>query len=356
MTLLFTGCEEPVETTMEFPIEIMLPAENLYESSHAPSWRVLGDPGQAEQFAKPTYLYAFVVFDLADNSKRIEPLISTMIGSNWEEIKTYSTETALSSWYYRYKGGFHITTPDVNSRTAARIYAAVSNTELDLKFCDEDDESTIKSLSANLSALTRESEILSITFSASSEAVQKNLNNIYSSPYNYQIGPDKSQYYYGTVINIKNKVPSASLVLYHVASKVDIMWNVPTDQQSAVRVVGVQAKNLYKGDCKLFRPTENIVASAYTSDVTFDLAGNSVGTWWSGRNYFYTIPYHYNNQFPLQVDFTLQNVSPEAENICHLVAKKTMPAVFAPWMRGMLTVSGPLATEKTVTVNLDTQN
>ena len=348
MALLFTGCEEPVRETMEFPIELVLPAEDLYSSEGAPEQRVFGDPGQAELFAKPTYAYIFVVF-VNNSVQTITPIITTLAEDNWGDVKYYGSETALTEHYYNYKKTFLI--KPVVGADAARVYAAVSNIPLTLKFYDEEDEK-VKTLADNLAVLNKESEILSITFS-SAGIEQKNLKNIYSSPYNYEVGPKDGEYYYGTVTNLATKVPSVRLVLYHVASKVDIMWNVPTDQQSAVRVVGVQAINLYKGDCKLFKPTENTAAANYTSDATFDLAGNSVGTWWNGRNYFYTIPYHSVGQFPLQVDFTLQNVSPEAENVCHLVAKKTMPAVFTPWMRGMLTVTGPLPAEKTVTMNLD---
>ena len=335
--VLFTGCEEPVERGyMEFPVELLLPADEIEAVTQAPNLRVMGDPGHYERFEIPTNLYMFVVFNYT-SEEIVVPIIQNLEKEDWEEIKLYNPgDIVLNEHYYSYKNQYNFK-PNLTDLTGVVVYAAVS--DIPLKLSKE--------------APTTEDEVLAITFSMDNSDypeedygegfdIQEHLQNIYSSPYNYK--PEGSTYY-GTVKNMLTAtIPSLRLVLYHVASKVDIMWNVPSDNQDNVKVRRVEVKNLFNGNSFLFKPTENLNSSITDGGDTYSF-NNEVGRWWNRREYFYTIPYlSSEGKCSLYVDFTLENTSGSGvPNPKYEVTKEmSMPAVFTPWIRGQFSFSSPV--------------
>ena len=71
------------------------------------------------------------------------------------------------------------------------------------------------------------------------------IQHIYSSPCNYQTGST----YYGTV-DVTSESNRLSLMLYHVAAKVDLMWNVDKTVQADNRLTYIQARRLKQQGCK----------------------------------------------------------------------------------------------------------
>ena len=172
------------------------------------------------------------------------------------------------------------------------------------------------------------------------------MQNIYSSPCKYP----SEENYYGKVTNYtQTNVPIKHLTLYHVAAKVDLMWNVAEDKRGNVKLSYISAENLYDGACYLFKPTENTIG-AYA---TYKAAGHdgyskvlveslSPGTQWNGRAYFYTIPYKNNTgKYPLQIKLQKDGGTPV--DGYHLeVVETAVPDIWTSWIRGQITISSNL--------------
>ena len=129
-------------------------------------------------------------------------------------------------------------------------------------------------------------------------------------------------------------------MLYHVAAKVDMMWNVDKTLQEDNRLTYIQARNLKQVGCKLFKPTEN----TWTSDdddshYTFDLMDNDVSRQWYGRQYYYAIPYRVDSKYAINLHM-LKNGDDKAANESsgyNLTIKRTLLSdIFVPWLRGDL--------------------
>ena len=332
--------------------------ETLFNSRR----RAMGDPGTWEKLAPPRYAYIFIVFkrdgeDIYD--------IRSVLGLDLYEGResSYDTEYAAEEWstaiwdkdfaegedrIYHCKIKTSLRGPVLSIVEYCHVYAAMSPVPLTLKtngttIVDKDD------------VPTTEEGIKNITFTFT-EAMHPHLQNIYSTMCDYEVG---GKYY--AELDIFQEVVSEDIMLYHVASKVDLKWNVPEDKQTKMRVTRIQPKYLFKGDSYLFKPTENVHAMFTSSDgyTPSAIAGDYAGTWWLGRAYFYTISYRTTagGKFPLQVDFDVKNT--EMEPATTFTYQKIFTAsirdVFAPWIRGMLTFPTPPTSAPVLeTIDLDT--
>lgn len=83
------------------------------------------------------------------------------------------------------------------------------------------------------------------------------LKNLYSSPYNKL----KDNKYYGVVSDYRSNSPYINMVLYHVASKLDLQWNVDASVQSSVKLSSITLTGLSSGGY-LFKPLENTKATS----------------------------------------------------------------------------------------------
>lgn len=332
LAVVFTACqkEDAVELApITVPLRLSVPVQNttLPEGMQ----RVIGDPGYAEQFDAPQYVYIFVVVEYEDGTSSIQTISDREVSSSEWTLTTYTGSLRTSGDdVLIYQRDISLAL-EAKKRTAARVYAAMSRVPLTL----------------SNSSPTTEADILDITFTVD-QALQPNLQDVYSTPYNYQL--DNGDYY-GTVNNIANKVASTELMLYHVASKVDVMWAVPQALRADMKVSGVTARNLYVGQAYLFKPNE-VRHELLTTGTTVTLAGNVAATWWEGRQYFYTIPYQTaDGKFPIQIDYSIQTTQADTYQLTLLKNMAGADQVFTPWMRCQMTFTGPKSGTETKVVN-----
>lgn len=335
-TGLLAACNESLETEpVDLPVQFVVPVS----SQQLTPRRIAGDPGFAESLELPHYAYVFIVFKAKSGREEIRSIVGTDLYDGgktdtevWEKVDTAYTGGDI---VYRCKVTFKRLTPVLGTLDYCRVYAAMSKQPLTLSNTDPSSEDAVKN----------------ITFTVTDE-LQEDIHNVYSTPYNYKVG-DK---YYGD-INVWSNAPRANLMLYHVAAKIDLKWNVPEDKRSLLRVTGMSTRNLFKGESFLFRPTGNVheeftAADGYTPAAP--LLGDVAGTWWAGRTYFYTIPYKTSEgKFPLHVDVNLKNVSEGNTYTDDLKLTITNPEVFVPWVRGQLSFTTALTADKSETIYVD---
>ncbi len=348
--LLLSSCrDDEVEMQrLEFPLQFVLPVSEAQSLPRRAAGA--GDPGQAEVLDLPHYAYAFLVFKMKNGREDIRYIDQTDLYDDghggtltnadvWEWVDTLTTGGDV---VYQCKIMFSEITPVLGQVEYCHAYAAMSKQPLTL----------------SNTRPTSEAQVQNLTFTVT-DALQPDLQNIYSTPYNYEVN-DK---YYGNLFIWADAI-HANLMLYHVASKVDFMWNIPESEHTNMHITKVKAKNLFSGEAYLFRHTENVHAkfdgSGSPGDANHgytpsDLAGDVAGTWWAGRTYFYTIPYTTTagGQFPLQVEYDILNTSNSTTYTYDLTLTKTMPEVFAPWMRGQLTFTTPPTAGKLQAIDID---
>ena len=193
-----------------------------------------------------------------------------------------------------------------------------------------------------------------LTFNSGASGIQENLQHIYSTPYNYM--PDGVRYY-GS-FEKEQKVPHVSLLLYHVAAKVDINWFVDEEKRSKtnmLRLTKMDACNLFNGNAFCFKPMENsLPALPTTTDSVHIVTRTDEGLWWEGRSYFYTIPYTTTGKtgyYPLQMQMETNESGAIYKPTVYLGVNTSSP--FVPWLRATFNINNPLAAgtaEKTVSL------
>lgn len=356
--MVLTGCESPEApmktSTFDLPIRFVLPASEVSSSRaqapmNAPAYNEAGapahamsDPGDHEEFVIPTHLYIFCAFTKTDDSKEVACVIDSVLETgDWLPGHIGGD----SCYYYTHKISIP-ETPTFGTRKEARVYVVMSDTALVLK-----KGATTVAKGNDTTWPASEDDIKALKFTVDSKLYSRDkLQQIYTTPSNYVVD-DK---YYGTVRNFTANAPRLDLVLYRVASKVDVMWNVPNAAaRDTVRITGIQARYLFTGDAYLFQPTKNR-SDLLASGVDYTISGDNAGQWWAGRNYFYTIPYlintgTYAGKCPLQLDIKIKDTKSDAEYTDYLKIYKNIPVadtVFVPWMRGQIKVSNPLTADK----------
>ena len=124
------------------------------------------------------------------------------------------------------------------------------------------------------------------------------------------------------------------MVLYHVASKLDLQWNVDAKVQSTVKLSTIELTGLSSGGY-LFKPLKNTSASTPTYSETFSL---DAGSQWYGRQATYVIPV--NNGGSYQFSMTLTNSAGSAATTTPATATpSTSNSVFVPWIYGTIKVT-----------------
>ena len=345
MALVLAGCKvnEP-EQKVGLPVSICLPANEVQSARYMPR-RVMGDPGRTENFFFPHYLYIIVMKEKNNVWSKWEIVERTLTDASWEPTRYAGSLPTANDSIYRYTETINLIFPP-GERVNGRVYAIASAKQL--------------TLSKDLSAITDLNDLLELTFDASSVDIQKNLQHIYSSPYNLNINGD----YFGAFNSTHQKVPHLNMLLYHVAAKVDIKWSVAEDKRidrvtpaNGVRLTYMQVRNLFNSDAYCFKPMRNVSGSALTTGETIAIIDNSEdeGRWWEGRYYFYTIPYTITEggkqYYPLQMTLKT-NGSTGTGYQPTLNLKIDTTAVFVPWLRANFNLTAPL-TDKTETKTVD---
>lgn len=306
--LLMAACNShddegvPVQT-VTMPIRLSIPAEGFSEHTRATA---AGDPGTFETFKLPQFLYVFLYSEYNDGTNITPTVIykkidltagstnkddkQTYVSKFWKKVKADNGDSL-----YTYNGDLSIDLP--LQRTNGRVYVAASYYDL-------------TSGKANLSTtdskavtdLTSEEDIQNVCFKVEDAGLRNSLQDLYSSPYNYEINNE----YYGTLKDYSSKVPHIDMVLYHVAARVDISWNVAADTeaktlelQKQLRITFQEPRKNFRDNCLLFRPMENKVELADPSESEgydlSDLITMNQGNHWYGRQVYYMIPYKFKN-------------------------------------------------------------
>lgn len=334
---------------VSMPISVCLSADDVMSARNAaPIRRAIGDPGTTERFLFPHYLYIIIM--------RQDPGEPTW--TLWQAVKRTLTDedwtpgryeegplSYIGDSIYRYDDQINLllTNGTLIGRQefVGRVFAVASAVPL---------------FDQELNSIANMDQALGLTFSTSAETIQNNLQHIYSTPYNYEVGGK----YYGEFSSVNEKVPQLNLLLYHVAAKVDINWSVAEslrinkdNPSEAIRLTYMQARNLFNGNAYCFKPMENTLDEMWTSGYSREIitAGNE-GLWWEGRYYFYTIPYTIEQTgeryFPLQMVLKT-NGSTSAGYRPTLKMKVDTSSPFVPWMRANFRITAPL-TDKTETM------
>ena len=246
--------------TVEMPISISIPAEGFVNptdvgigndepASTLAVTRALGDPGTYEQFHLPQYIYLFLCNESTNGTKsviyqKIE-IPDNELTSSWE--KTVSGTDSI----YTYKGNVSINLP--LNRSKGKIYAAASYIQLhtsNVTSSDMKEDTKSNHLSFNCERPSKfgdsnypreyinesktytdanygtEDAVKNIIFS--NITLRNNMQDVYSTPYNKK---DADGNYYGTITDYASNVPNINIVLYHVATKVDVQWSIDEDYQ-----------------------------------------------------------------------------------------------------------------------------
>lgn len=285
--------------------------------------RAPGDPGTTETLAPPRY--AWIYFVRNSDSKVVDvhydkegvqtPLprkveLSTFFGTHTNETYAGSLSTTGDEVYrFPLKG--------VEVEGNGRFYVVAANEQLKHGGTNLEDIS-----------VTTETDVLNLQFDLYSDDMKDDLKNIYSTPYNYQTGSPAA--YYGSIVGENNVL---DLMLYHVAARVDLKWNVAPALQATRWVKTLQVEGLKTNGCYIFRPMENTALGTSPWDQGLKTV-EEVGAQWYGRVSFYTIPYTTSDHFDL--DLRLYNGA--AENVTTVQFNMTeAPTVFVPWIRLNLT-------------------
>lgn len=308
LTIVPISCSNDDEPAMvdteEMPITLVIPKTDYQTKS-------VGDPGEGEAFVKPRYAYVYLYSNYrADDGTVTEYPVqcvkATLDEALWEENNNL----------YEYRGKLSVAIP--NQRTEGKFYVAVSPVDINPRL---------------VVGATSEEQIQAVEFDVGDDA-RNSLRDIYSSPYNYE----KNERYYGTINDFSSKVPQVEIVLYHVAARVDLMWNVASDLQSTVALRSITAKGLKSKSCLLFKPMDNTKSvddQGYSQTLTLD-----VGSMWYGRDYIYAIPYKDSSgNFSLTLDL-------ENNSSVEKMQTTTIPLqgidIFTPWMRGTINITNDI--------------
>ena len=311
LTMVLSACQSDDTESAELgdrlmPVYLSIPSNGGYVTRSA------GDPGTiGDDFTKPTKLYLYVVKETIAGTSSIHQQISDLNG-NWNKT-VMGGETI-----YQYNGHIEVELTDfnANNRKAIRVYAAVSPIALE-----------------NLSSVTGEDDIRNLTVDLPDDNHQyEYIKNIYSTPADYETDGQ----YYCTVKDPEK--PSLSLTLYHVAAKVDVIWNVCTDIQAAVRLRQITLNGLRREGCYLFRPMQNTVP---TSDTYQSAISTDVGSQWAGRHTFYVMPCIQDDNMSLEFHLWQDDdssIDGYTQNINIPITETT----FTPWVRQDILISRTL--------------
>ena len=317
----------------ELDMSLCLPANEVVHRAGGPR-RVMGDPGTSEQFDLPKYVYIFVLKQEGDTWSVWRKEQRTLTDADWRRTR-YSGQNATrgdSIFKYNEKIRYFL----VGEKIKGRIYAICSNKKL--------------TFDSSIASIDNLDKVLGLKFSTAPDSIQENLHNIYSTPYNYE----RNGSYYCSFDCMAGNTYTIDMLLYHVAAKVDIKWNVPEDKRidrvtpaNGVRLTYMEARYLFNGNAYCFQPMRNTMPSKLTGGYAIEdiVTPTDEGLWWEGRDYFYTIPYTVTGEpdyFPLQMKMGTNGTKATAEYTPTLKLQIDTSSVFVPWLRANFNISAPL--------------
>ena len=316
------------ERLVPLELRMCIPAQEA--AYYAPVRRNIGDPGRAEVLALPRYAYILITKEDggAGSIWRKEELI--MEAENWEMTKYSGLLMESGDYIYQYKKKINFLLSGDTPK--GKVYVICSNKKL-----------TFTPSFASISTLD---DVENLKFNTALDSIQENLQNIYSTPYNYT---KRGSYYCMYDCSVGNGF-TVDLLLYHVAAKVDIKWSVDKEKRinknnpsEAVRITKMKACKLFNGNAYCFKPMENSSESPLNSGKEITIVQSTdEGLWWEGRSYFYTIPYTTTAKpgyYPLQMQMAT-NGSGDHNRTIYLQVNTSSP--FVPWLRATFNLDKPL--------------
>lgn len=253
--------------TVEMPISISIPAEGFVNptdvgigndepASTLAVTRALGDPGEAETFALPKFLYIYLVSTSSSNSTQVIFKKQKVESEDWK-LSTSGDNTnnhfLAKDGLYVYQGHLSINLP--LNRKEGRVYVVASNLELD----DSGTSSPNYNLVTDVSSWNSHTDVEDKVTFTNQSSLRSNMQNLYSSPYNLKNDDDDN--YYGTIKDYASNVPHIDMVLYHVATKVDLQWTI--DEQFQGTKEWVQEKKTKNGSNDTMRSTTETNSEDY---------------------------------------------------------------------------------------------
>ena len=327
--VLFTSCEHGAHESLQkvgLPISISLPMDELQMRSGAPVRRVIGDPGTTETFVLPNYIYFIIMRKNAGGNWSLWKIEKdTLEEEDWTRTRYTGRLSTPGDSIFQYNGKYEML---IDDPFEGRVYGIASAVPL--------------TFNMDLNAISDLEDVLNLSFNTAAANVQPNLQHIYATPYNYEVDGD----YYGAFNSFAQKVPYVRLMLYHVAAKVDIKWNVEKSVRltppPGIRLTRMEARNLFNDYAYCFRPMRNEKAAVLTTGFTVPniVTASDEGLWWEGRAYFYTIPYtvtgdeHY---FPLQMSMETNANGNDYRPTLKLEIDTS--SVFVPWLRANFNIA-----------------
>ncbi len=327
LLLVLSGCYDAVHPPRGLELSLCMPAQE-----QAGRRRIPGDPGLTERFELPKYAYVFVMKESNGIWSVWRKEEVPLLAEHWVLTRYHGSNNTYGDSIYRYDAPIQYVMK--GEKVKGRVYAICSNKRL-----------TFATAMNNITTL---SELTNWQFDTSPDSIQQNLQNIYSTPYNYEVNGT----YYCSFDCTHDNSSAVDLILYHLAVKVDLTWNVAEDKRineespgSAVRLTYMEARNLFAEYAYCFRPMENRAGSPLVSGYTIAdiVTSGDEGLWWEGRSYFYTIPYTTTGvagYFPLQLRMETNSSGDYYRPTLYLQVDTESP--FVPWLRATINISQPL--------------
>jgi len=329
---LMVSCRNEMEQQAPMRLSLCLP---IQESIKPSTRRIMGDPGTREMFEMPKYVYIFIMKQVGTGWQVWKYEERTLTDEDWVATRYSGSWLNRGDSIYKYDQPIQFMLQ--NEKPQGRVYAVCSNKKM-----------TFNVPTASITSLD---DLLDLKFNCSPDSIQENLQNIYTTPYNYTKTDGD---YYCSFDCSTGRSASVDLLLYHIASKVDLKWNVEEDKRidkdtpaNGVRLTYMETRNLFNGFAYCFKPMRNTLSALPSSGYTITniVTPSDEGLWWEGRTYFYTIPYTVTGEpdyFPLQL-VMCTNDTPK-ENGYKLTLKQPIDTsdVFVPWLRGNFNLTKPL--------------
>ena len=328
MGLFFSSCSSDTNTAdggrmISMPIVLAIPANNAdltTGTTGAKATRAEGDPGTYEKFQLPTHLYIYLLNTSIDGQRTTvltpegmdKTYGYTLDNKKW--VKTTTTDNNKDS-IYTYTDQIRIIIPE--DRSAGIVYAAMSTVPISVSYTGTD--------------------VADATFTLGADAKGKEgeaLKNLYSSPYNLKANSS----YYGTVSDYRSNSPYINMVLYHVASKLDVQWNVDASVQDKVKLSKITLTGL-SGGGKLFKPLENTAPASSSSTTYSETFTLDEGSRWYGRKATYIIPVKTDGEYQFPMTLTNSVSGSNKEATAKATPSTTANTIFVPWIYGTVKVT-----------------
>lgn len=363
--------QQDVKDMRVLPVTISFAANVMSDKEMT---RAIGDPGAGDLFELPKYVYVYV-FGYGTVDKTGTPhLLQPNVGN------PVALSSNLADWsvnangnIYTYNHTIDILVGDANSFRSGEVYVVASVERIDgiapTGATDAERFTDLKNKKFDIpGSCFTSAERAGGTAPDAATALAKRerfLKNLYSSPSNlfyewknnaytvedgeYKILTDRSEYaqYYGTVLDAGSKIPHVSMVLYHVAARLDVMWDVKKtakgQENTSRRITGIKVSNMQSKNCSLFTPTENtaVTNSNYTTvggytESFLPYGSNNASLFWQGREVRYVIQQGKNN---VPFTGTIQLNGTEEKTLDATIQINTpYNFIFTSWMRGYIEI------------------